>query len=78
MQLEVMHSRFIDIQNKYVKKDEKGNFKQVVTNEGTAVWDFVDHFPDILNGRELWDDEVAQAFENECQQFFSQTITIEV
>lgn len=77
MPIEVMNARFLAIKNKYVKKDEKGNFL-TVRKEGKDVWLFVENYVDVASARELWDEEVAQRFEQECQDLFSQTVQIEV
>ncbi len=76
MQLEVMHSRFIDIQSKYVQKDAEGNF--MITGAGeTQKWKFINSKADLINARVLDLSQVEEQFNKECGNFFSQNVTIE-
>jgi hypothetical protein len=77
MPISVMNARFLAIKDKYVRKDEKGNF--VTIKKGNEmVWQFVENYVDVASARELWDEEVVQRFEQECKDLFSQTIQIDV
>jgi hypothetical protein len=76
MPIAVTNARFLDIKNRYVKKDDRGNF--LTRQQGSkTVWQFVEHYVDVSNARELWDEEVAKRFEQECNDLFSQTIQID-
>jgi hypothetical protein len=77
MPIAVMNARFLDIKNKYVKKDDKGNFL-TIKKGNESVWQFVENYVDVAGARELWDEEVSQRFEQECKDLFSQTIQIDV
>lgn len=73
VQLEVMWTRFKEIQEKYVQKDPQGNF--LTTGEGeNAKWKFIESKADLVNARVLDVSLVEQSFNEECKKMFSQTI----
>lgn len=74
--LNIMRGRFKDIQEKYVQKDDRGNF--IVTGEGqNAKWKFIQSKTDLVNARVLDVSMVEEEFNKEVHAFMKQTITLD-
>jgi hypothetical protein len=76
MQLKIQEQRFRAIQEKYIQKDDKGNF--IIQGEGeTREWQYITSKIDLENARVLDVSMVKEAFNKECSTFFSQTISFD-
>lgn len=76
MQLKIMRGRYREIQEKYIQKDDLGNF--LTEGEGDSKeWKFIDSKVDLERARVLDRSLVKEAFNKECHAFFSQHISFE-
>lgn len=76
MHSKVMHARFKKIQEKYIQKDENGNFMTVGEPE-SKEWKYIESKVDLEKAAVLDVSQVKDAFNKECTAFFKQSITFE-
>lgn len=76
MQLKITDARFKEIKDKYVEKDEAGNYitEQV---DGGARWKLMKVKIDITQAKTMDEKEIAAAFEKEGEKMFAQQVTID-
>lgn len=76
MHLKIIDARFNEIKNKYVEKDDAGNFLMEEI-EGTMKWKLMKVKVDITQARTMNAEEIEKAFDTEGNKMFSQEVTIE-
>src|SRR6185503_14271524 len=77
MHLKVMEGRFNAIKEKYVEKDADGNYLTVEVGNVTQ-WKFLKSKVDLIRAATLTENDILEAYNEECENLFSQTVTIEM
>jgi hypothetical protein len=77
MHLKGLHERLREIKDNYVEKDEAGNYLTEDV-EGQKRLKYLSSKLDLLQGKTLNKDEVRQAFTDECNKVFAETITLDL
>jgi len=75
-QLEMMHTGFGEILEKYVQKNENGFITENV--DGRHSWKFKESIIDVETATTLVGNRVKMDFNSVCDEFFSKEITIEI